>query len=143
MRQTIVTGRIGQDAVIKHFDNNDRSVVNFSVADTETWKDKQGQKQEKTTWIDCSYWVKKETAEKIAQYIRKGDMIMVIGKSNPRAYADKEGKPAVIDAVNVDRIEFLGGSKKDGGNASGQGDDRKFEPPVNLNTAPDDDDMPF
>lgn len=135
MRQTIVTGRIGQDAEVKHFEG-DRSVVNFSVADTETWKDKQGERKEKTTWIDCQYWVKKETAEKIAQYIRKGDMIMVIGKSNPRAYLDKENKAIAVDGVNVDRIEFLGGGKKEDGQAKSA--------TQNYNTpAPDDDDLPF
>lgn len=136
MRQTIVTGRIGQDAEVKHFDG-DRSVVNFSVADTETWKDKQGERKEKTTWIDCQYWVKKETAEKIAQYIRKGDMIMVIGKSNPRAYLDKENKAAAVDGINVDRIEFMGGSKKeDRGEPKEQ---RTYIP----QGSEDDDDLPF
>ena len=63
-----VIGHLGQDAVVRHW--NDKQAISFSVAYNESYTDKDGTKHERTIWVNCTLWRDKDT--KLANYLRKG-----------------------------------------------------------------------
>jgi len=107
-----IIGNIGRDATINMVNN--RSVINFSVAHTDKYKDQQGTIIQRTTWVDCSYWADKTT---IAQYLKQGTKVFVEGSPNSRAYQKKTDNSWTASLVcNVHRIELLGApANKEGG----------------------------
>ncbi len=107
--QVNITGRLGQDAEFKAF-NNGGGVCNFSVAVSETWTDKNsGQKQEKTEWIPVAMFSK--GAEKLTQYLRKGTQVRVCGKFKTRSWESNGAKQykteVVVDGFGTE-VELLG-----------------------------------
>jgi len=103
MQKIQIIGRIGNDAEIKDFGGN--QVINFSVAVSETFKNKEGEKETKTTWFECAKWGNNTS---IAQYIKKGDNIYIEGKVNNRAWIDQSGDAQVTNGINVFDIQLLG-----------------------------------
>lgn len=140
-RHTII-GRIGNDAEIKDFGGN--QVINFSVAVTESYNNKQtGEKVVNTTWIECSKWGN-NTA--IAQYLTKGTQILVEGKPNNRAYVKDDGTVVVVNGINVQNIMLLG-SKNDSAQTQQQkhqhAGEQFTDPNFNPNGDFDENDPPF
>lgn len=76
-----VIGHLGKDAVVKTV--NGKSVINFSVASTEKYKDAQGNLKENTTWVFCDYWIDNTN---VAQYLKKGTQIYIEGKPSADFY---------------------------------------------------------
>lgn len=107
---TTLIGHLGGDADVRHLQGG-RVVTAFSVAHTETWKDATGAKQERTTWINCSYFTADIPA--VSQYLRKGGLVCVTGKISARAYLDSRQQPAASLDLNVQEIRLLGSSKRD------------------------------
>lgn len=103
MEQITIIGTLGADAEVKDLTSN--QVIEFSVAVSENWTDKQGQKQSKTTWFSCAKWGNNTS---VAQYIKKGDKIFVQGKTANRAYLKADGTAQVVNGITVDRIMLLG-----------------------------------
>jgi single-strand DNA-binding protein len=103
MQSLSIIGRLGDDAQIK--DLNSNQVIEFSVAVSESYTDKQGTKQTKTTWFNCAKWGN-QTA--VAQYLKKGGQVFVSGKPNNRAYAKDDGTIVVVNGITVMEIELLG-----------------------------------
>jgi single-strand DNA-binding protein len=108
MKKTTIIGNITKDAEIRAFEGG-RSVINFDVAVNERYKDRNGQKQERTTYVRCAMW-RENTS--IAQYLTKGTKIYVEGSPDADAYINKEGKAVGNLKINVREIEFLGSAKK-------------------------------
>lgn len=111
--QAIVIGRFGANPEVK-FMPNGNAVTNFSLAVTETWKDKEGQKQERTEWIRCVFYSK--AAEVIGKYCQKGAMIMVTGRLQTRSY-EKDGQTLYITEIVGEKFN-LGPKPKDATEAS-------------------------
>jgi len=105
MQKTEVIIRLGSDATINEASTGN-TVINFDGAATERWKDKQGNKQEKTTWYRCSWWLNNTS---IAQYLTKGTQVYVSGKPNANAYQNKEGEIVAQNGILVREVELLGG----------------------------------
>jgi len=106
MQKTEVIIRLGADATINE-SSNGNTVINFDGAATERWKDKDGNKQEKTTWYRCSWWLNNTT---IAQYLTKGTQVYVSGKPNANAYQNNNGDIVAQNGILVREVELLGGS---------------------------------
>lgn len=87
----------------------------LSIATSERWTDKEGEKVEKTEWHRCIVWGRK--AEVIGEYFRKGDGIIVEGKLQTRNWEDNDGNTRYVTEVNVFNFHFLPG-KRSGGGAS-------------------------
>lgn len=104
-------GRLGKDPEIKRLESG-QIVANFSIATSETFKDKEGQKQEKTEWHNIVAWGK--LAEIIEKYVKKGDEIVVEGKLTNRSWEDKEGHKRYTTEVLVREMLMLGGKKGEG-----------------------------
>lgn len=127
MNKSILIGRLGKDPETRNFENG--SVTTFSLATSETYKDRSGNRQEKTEWHNISFWGKQ--GEIVAKYFKKGDSILVEGKIAYREY-EKDGRRYFITEIQCSSFEFL---PKSGAN-SGSNRSPEIE-------AADDDDLPF
>jgi single-strand DNA-binding protein len=96
-------GNIGQDPEVRQAGQS--SVVTFSVATTDRWTDKGGQKQEKTEWHRVEAWGR--TAEAIAEFTRKGSQIFVEGSLTTEKYTDKDGIERYSTKVKAANVQFL------------------------------------
>lgn len=131
VNKVIVVGYTGTEPTFKQFDNN--SVCEFTVATSEQWKDKSGEKQERTEWHRVKVWGK--LAEVCAKYLGKGRLVYVEGKLQTRSYDDKkDGTKRYITEVIAHAVQFLG--------KAGDGGSKQTELPVAAPSgAPDD--MPW
>lgn len=114
INKVILLGTLGADPDLRQTGNG-VSVCAVSIATSETWTDKQGERQEKTEWHKLVAWGK--TGELIAQYFGKGSRIMVEGSLQTRSYDDKEGNKRYVTEIKVDSFHFV--DKKTGGGNSG------------------------
>ena len=92
-----------------------QTVSNFSLAVSRSWKGQDGQTQEQTSFINCVAWGK--AGEIIAQYVKKGDALLVSGRLDQRSYDDKDGNKRQAVEVNVEDFNFVGG--RGGGSSEG------------------------
>jgi len=99
-----IIGRIGKDAEVKQV--NGRSVINFSVAHSEKWKDQSGEQKEKTTWVDVAKWGDKTS---VAAFIKKGGQIYVEGTPEVRTFAKQDGTTGASLTINASNVQLLGG----------------------------------
>lgn len=101
-------GRVGRDPETR-YTGSGKAVANFSIATSESWKDNNGEKQEKTVWWKLVAWGK--LAEIIQQYVTKGQLLMVAGSGDNREWTDKEGVKRTSFEVTVREMKMLGGGK--------------------------------
>ena len=106
-------GYIGRDPELKTFESG-TAVCQFSLASTETWRSKDGERQERTTWFNCKAWGR--TGELVANHFSKGDPIFVTGRFQVDEY-EKNGETQRFHYVKVDRVEFLPSPKQQGADA--------------------------
>ena len=142
VNKVILVGNLGKDAELRSTPSG-ASVSTFSMATTEVWNDKQGQRQEKTEWHRIVLWGKQ--AESLQEYLVKGKQIYVEGRLQTRQWDDKDGNKRYTTEIKADRITLLGGGG--GGAGGGRSMDRggaqpsgPDEPPMDPIT---DDDIPF
>jgi single-strand DNA-binding protein len=83
------------------------AVANIRIATTDTWKDKDGNKQESTEWHRISFFGR--PAEVCGQYLTKGSQIYVEGSIRTRKWQDKEGQDRYSTEIKGDRMQMLGG----------------------------------
>jgi single-strand DNA-binding protein len=141
VNKAILVGNLGRDAEMR-FTSGGTPVATVSLATTERFTDRDGQKREDTQWHRIVIWGK--TAETLHEYLTKGKQIYVEGRIQTRDWTDKEGKPQKTTEIRADRIVLLGG-----------GGDRGPRPPRDRHAeseapaehapveTPNDDDIPF
>jgi len=112
--KVILVGNVGKDPEIRRFENNIKA--SFSLATSETYTPKGGDKVTQTEWHNIVAW--RRLAELSENYIRKGSQILIEGKLRYRSYDDKEGNKRYIVEVEAEAIQLLG-RKADGTQASG------------------------
>ena len=95
-------GNLGKDAVLNNV--NGKSVINFNVAHTESYKDKDGNKCEKTVWMDCSYWSERTG---IAPYLKKGIKVYIEGQPEAKSFTTKDGVNGATLSVRVGLVQLL------------------------------------
>lgn len=110
VNKVIILGRLGKDPEIRFIPNGE-AVANFSIATSETWKSKDGEKQEKTEWHNCVAY--RKLAEIIGEYVKKGSQLYIEGKLQTRKWQDKEGKDRYTTEIIVDEMKMLGGKSGD------------------------------
>jgi single-strand DNA-binding protein len=140
LNKAILIGNLGRDAELRYTPNGS-AVAKFSLATTETWNDKAGQKQERTEWHNVDLWGK--TAETLTEYLTKGKQVYVEGRLQTNEYTDKDGVKRRATSVRCDRLVLLGS----GGGQRQPRDDDEAREPVAAGAAPAtdtfDDDIPF
>lgn len=129
-----VTGRLTQDAIVKTLDSG-KEVVNFSIADNESYKPKGSDEVKQfTTFFNCSYWL----GTAVAQVLRKGAVVQLNGRMKARPYKTNTGDLAAVLEFNTSRIEVLAYAQK------AKGEDTPSVPPApNGNNGETKDDLPF
>lgn len=105
-----VIGNLGKDCVVNTV--NGKNVINFTVAHTEKFKDSQGNQQERTTWVDCAYWVDRTG---LAQYLTKGKQVFVEGQPEARSFQRNDGTPGASLSLRVREVQLLGGRGESAG----------------------------
>ena len=108
INKVIIVGNLGKDPELRHTPTG-QAVANFSVATSESWNDKAGQKQERTEWHRIVVWGK--LGELCAKYLGKGRQVYVEGKLQTRAWDDKEGQKRYTTEVVAATVQFLGGAQ--------------------------------
>src|SRR3954451_3325851 len=106
VNKVILVGRLGQNPEVRYTPSG-AAVANFSIATSESWVDKSGQKQERTEWHRIVVWGK--TAENCNQYLSKGRQIYVEGRLQTRQWQDKDGQTKYTTEVQAQTVQFLGG----------------------------------
>ena len=102
-----VIGRLGQDATVNNV--NEKTVINFSMAYSEKFKNQQGQEVDKTTWVSCAYWTDKTT---VANYLKKGTLIYMEGKPEAKTYLNDKTKETVAQLhARVTSLQLLSSNK--------------------------------
>lgn len=133
-------GRVGKDVESKTLESG-KLVVVFTVAVSDTYKDKNGDKKEDTTWINCVSFGK--LAEIIEKYVKKGDLLYVNGKLSNKTY-EKDGVTKYFTEIIVNDMKMLGGKK--GSSVEESSSDVVSEAPAKKSKAKTEDysnDLPF
>jgi single-strand DNA-binding protein len=114
INKVILIGRLGQDPELKYTPSG-AAVCNFSMATSESWTDKSGQKQEKTEWHRVVVWGK--LSELCNQYLAKGRQCFVEGSLQTRSWEDQNGNKKYTTEINAKNVQFLGGQATPGAGA--------------------------
>jgi len=107
LNKVLLIGRLGKDPETR-YTSEGSAVCNFSVATSESWKDKNsGEKKEATEWHRISAFGK--LAEICGQYLKSGSLVYVEGKITTRKWKDKEGNDRYSTEIRADQMKMLGG----------------------------------
>jgi single-strand DNA-binding protein len=129
VNKVILIGNLGRDPEVRYLPSGD-AVANITIATTETWKDKGGEKQEQTEWHRVAMFGK--TAEIAGEYLKKGSQVYIEGKLQTRKWTDKEGQERYTTEIRADRMQMLG-SRSGGSERMAPPDDDA--PPRSTSTA--------
>jgi single-strand DNA-binding protein len=106
VNKVILIGNLGKDPEVKHLESG-RAVANFSLATSETYKNKQGERVTNTEWHNIVLW--SPLAELAEKYLKKGSQVFIEGKITTRNYDDKDSITRYITEVVGREMTFLGG----------------------------------
>ncbi|WP_137165569.1 single-stranded DNA-binding protein [Salinimonas lutimaris] len=115
INKVILVGNLGTDPEVRYMPNGN-AVANLSLATSESWKDQQGQLQERTEWHRLTMY--RRLAEVAGEYLKKGSQIYVEGKLQTRKWQDQQGQDRYTTEIIVDQMQMLGG-RNEGGNQGG------------------------
>lgn len=105
VNKVILVGRLGKDPETRYMTNGE-AVTNATLATSENWKDKSGEKQEKTEWHNLVFY--RRLAEIAGEYLKKGSQIYVEGKLQTRKWQTKEGQDRYTTEIIVNEMQMLG-----------------------------------
>lgn len=129
VNKVILVGNLGKDPELRYTPSG-TAVATFSLATTERYKDRDGQRQEKTEWHNIVAW--RQLAEICGKFLHKGKQVYIEGKIQTRSYDDRDGNKRYITEIVADQMQMLGskddgqqggggyGGQQDRGNASSQ-----------------------
>ena len=145
VNKVILIGNIGSDPEVKTTPSGVQ-VANFSLATTESWTDKAGERQERAEWHRLVLW--RKLAEIAGQYLKKGAKIYIEGKLQTRSWEDQSGQKRYTTEVVVDQLEMLDGKGQtknlDATPYTRSSDYAGVEPASDpAGSGSDDDDLPF
>lgn len=150
VNKVILLGHLGKDPEIRAMETG-RRVANFTLATSESYKDKNGERVENTEWHNVVFWG--PVTEVIEKYVKKGTQIYVEGKLRTRSYETKEGVKKYTTEILGDTITLLGGGPKNNENGSNNNASSNYAAPsgaknmvedrFDKSTMDDSDDLPF
>jgi single-strand DNA-binding protein len=133
INKVIILGNLGKDPEMRS--TGSKQVANFSIATTESYKDKAGAKQTTTTWHNIVAW--SPLAEICEKYLKKGSQVYIEGKISNRSYENKEGTKVYVSEIVAGTLKMLGGNKDAKNTSEGKSE------PAYMNDDLDQDDLPF
>src|SRR5678815_3666640 len=156
VNKVILLGNLGRDPETRYTTGGD-AVTNLNIATSEQWKDKSGEKQERTEWHRVVLFGRQ--AEVAGEYLKKGRSVYIEGRLQTRKYTDKDGVEKYSTEIVADRMQLIGGSRDSAGGdaefssgASSSGGGRRDSSagsggsnkgPAKKNVDDFDDDIPF
>lgn len=143
LNKVILIGRLGKDPETRYMPNGE-AVCNFSVATSEAWNDRNGQRQERTEWHNITMY--RRLAEIAGQYLKKGSQVYLEGKIQSRKYTDKNGVERTAYDIIANEMKMLGGGGSDEQQAQPAQGETPTPPRRQAPSAPAediDDDVPF
>ena len=147
VNRVILIGNLGKDPEIRSLEGGVK-VANFSLATTETYKGKNGEKVEQTEWHNIVLW--RGLAEVAESYLKKGSSIFIEGKIKTRDWTDKDGNKRYTTEIVADNMVMLGSRRDQQAGSDYNGPPKQertpqpetFEQNTDL-TAETGDDLPF
>jgi single-strand DNA-binding protein len=111
INKVMLIGNLGKDPEIRYMPSGD-AIANLTLATTENWKDKSGEKQERTEWHRVSMFGR--LAEVAGEYLKKGSSIYIEGKLQTRKWQDKDGNDRYTTEIVANEMKMLGGRASGG-----------------------------
>ena len=136
VNKVILVGNLGKDPEIRHLDSG-IAVANFSLATTESYTNKKGERVNQTEWHNVVLW--RGLADVAEKYLKKGNSIYVEGKINTRKWEDKEGVTRYSTDIIADKMTMLG-SKSDNSKSAATAVSPAESSPTKISG---NDDLPF
>lgn len=136
LNKAMVIGNLGADPEVRYTQSG-TAVANLSIATNETWKDKSGEKQERTEWHKVVVFGR--TAENVGKYLKKGRQVYIEGRIQTKDWEDRDGNKRYTTEIVAQNVTFLSGGNDGGGysappsGGNGGSFDQSF----------DDEDIPF
>lgn len=142
VNKVILVGNLGKDPEIRVTESG-RKVANFSLATTESYKDKNGERVDATEWHNIAFWG--PIADVIEKYLKKGSQIYVEGKLRTRSYEDKDKVKKYITEVTGQTMTMLGKPPEHSSGSSTTAARSNAPEPLNqaIVAGDDADDLPF
>ena len=113
VNKVILVGRLGKDPETRYMPSGE-AVTNATLATSENWKDKTGEKQEKTEWHNLVFY--RRLAEIAGEYLKKGSQVYIEGKLQTRKWQTKEGQDRYTTDIVVNEMTMLGGKSSGSSN---------------------------
>lgn len=120
VNKVIIVGRLGKDPEVRTVSGGN-TVATMTIATSENWTDRDGQKQERTEWHRVVVWGK--LAELCGKYLSKGRQAYVEGRLQTRSWEDQQGVKKYTTEIVANTVQFLGGATGAGTSSSQQGSD--------------------
>ena len=137
LNKVILIGRLGRDPEVRYMPNGE-AVCNFSVATSETWNDRNGQRVERTEWHNITMY--RKLAEIAGQYLKKGGLVYLEGRIQSRKYQGKDGIERTAYDIVANEMKMLGGRNENSGGApyeEGYGQSQEaYQRPAQQNRQP-------
>ena len=102
-----ITGRLTRNAEVRTL-SNEKQVVNFSVAVNDSYRNRQGERVEQTTYFDCAYWI----TPNVARLLTKGTLVELTGRVSTRAWVSKDGEARAGLNFHTSQIKLHGGGNR-------------------------------
>ena len=131
VNKVILLGRLGRDPEVRYMPNGD-AVANFSIATSEQWKDRNGERQERTEWHNITMY--RKLAEIAGQYLKKGSQVYVEGRIQSRKYMGKDGVERTAYDIIANEMKMVGSRQDAGGSHAGFDDE--YSAPAHEMSAP-------
>jgi single-strand DNA-binding protein len=125
VNKVILVGNLGRDPEMRYTAGGD-AIANFSIACTDSYKDKNGAKQDRTEWVRIVIFGR--TAEVAGQYLKKGSSVYIEGRLQTRKWQNKEGVDQYTTEVVADRMQMLGGREGGASNSYESMDEDQSQP---------------
>lgn len=146
MLKVTLAGNVGADATIR--ETGDNIAINFNVAHSESYKNKEGVLTEKTTWFSCTVWRKKGQSTELAKWLTKGTFVALTGKPEAKIYYSLGSEAKIDNTVIVYDLEFKSTRPKNAGDNSSQSNNTTSQgtqatEPESGSMRVNEDDLPF
>ena len=122
VNKVILVGRLGRDPEVRYLPNGE-AVANFGVATSEQWKDRNGERQERTEWHSVTMYLR--LAEIAGQYLKKGSQVYIEGRIQSRKYTGKDGVERTAYEIIASEMKMIDGK---GDSSSAVQDEPKPQP---------------
>ena len=137
VNKVILVGRLGRDPEVRYTPDG-TMVATFTMATNEQWRDKNGEKVEKTEWHRIVTY--RRLAEICGSYLSKGSLVYIEGRLQTRSWEDKDGNKRSTTEIVAQNMQMLDSKGKDSGESPKASGNRPFSPTSDM---PGDDDVPF